>query len=250
MSDYFDAASRSVEENRRALLAAVAAGGTAGRQAYEQARAEVGQLRSNAIRAALAEAGQRGAPQGVLDQISAQVGQGYDRQLSGMAAAQGSRDAQYAQRGTAGDSYMSQVQAAIPALRAKAQRQKEALEAKAMQEAEERALRLELGRMNLLKSMQGDTLDPIKVEEHEWKAEERAAARANAEIERHRNAIYTRAQAAESPMTFFEFDKAARLGDYQAALAYANRLKPGYLKNQKISRDVLMRRIREFYAKG
>lgn len=257
MADEFDAASRSIEDQRRALLAAVAAGGSAGRQAYEQARAEVGQLRGNAIKAALAEAGGRGAPQAVLDQISSQVGQGYDRQLSGMAAAQGSRDATFASQGASGQSYMSEAQAAIPSIRARAMRQREVLEAKAYEEAQERAMRLDLGKMQLQKAAAGDDDNALKLaqfgiqqEKHGWDQEAREAERVTGERQGHRNRVTQNVLALDNKGTIFEFDKAGAFGDLDTALAYVRRLKDGYLKNQKISRQVLDRRVREYFAKG
>ncbi len=259
--DTFDAASRSVEEQRRATLAAIAAGGSAGRAALDQARAEVGALKGNAIRAALAEAGSRGAPQAVLDQISGQVGQGYDRQLSGMAASQGSREADLARQGSDLNSYMGQVQGAIPVLRARAQQQKEALAAKAMEEAQERAMRLQLGEMQVEKARMGleddDTGNPLALaklgmaqEEHDWKREAREAERGANEVQAHRNRVTRNVLALDNKGTVFEFDKAGATGDLDTALAYIRRLKSGYLKNQKISRQVLERRAHEYFAKG
>jgi len=267
--DSFDAASASVEEQRRALLAAVAAGGTQGRQAYQQAQAEVGALRQNAIRAALAEAGQRGAPQAVQDQISAQVGQGYDRQLSGMAASQGSRDAEYAQRGAAGNSYMDQVQGAIPVLRAQAQQQKEELQAKAMADAEERALKLDLGKMQLMKAMQGgsDTENPIALaklqmaqEEHDWKGQERQAAIDGPKIDDWRKGVYDRVTKMGQPKIQREFEFATSenpMGEgLDAALAHVRNLRNEaasggrHVFKKDGSYGVLENLLREFYSRG
>ena len=268
MADAFDAASRSVEDQRRALLAAVAAGGTAGRQAYEQSRAEIGQLRGSAIQAALAQAGGRGAPQGVLDEISGQVGQGYDRQLSGMAASQGSRDATFAQQGASGNVYMDQAQAGIPALRFRAQRQKEQLEAEAFEKAEERAMKLaqgdqdlEIGRMQLKKAEQGDD-NPLELaklgmaqEKQDWERQARDEEINGPGRDAYRKSVHGQVQemGKRQPKILTEFDFAVnRNTNLEGALAHVRNLRTDGRRVFKKdgSYGVLEGLLRDFYARG
>lgn len=266
VADSFDAASRSIEENRRALLAAVAAGGTAGRQAYEQARNEVGQLRGSAIQAALADAGRRGAPQGMLDQISSQVGQGYDRQLSGMAASQGSRDATFAQQGASGNTYMNEAQAAIPGLRAKAQRQREALQAEAMEKAQERAMKLELAQMQMQKAMQDDD-NPLELaryqlqlNEHNAAMEDRGRAIQEPRMKAQRDAVTNKVTGigTKQPkiLTEFKFAVENNPDDVEGALAHVRNLREEARTGRRRvfkkdgSYGVLEGLLREFYKQG
>lgn len=108
---------RNPSAKSREELDAVANGGSRGRAAYQESQALIASQKTAAVRAALAEAAQRGAPAGMQAEISSTVGAPYDRQIGNLSQASASRTAELAQLSAGNAAYMGQVAAAGPAMR-------------------------------------------------------------------------------------------------------------------------------------
>lgn len=133
MADTFDQASNQIDQQRLALLSAIAQYGSQGRDAYSKAMSDLGTQRQGEIGAALASANSRGAPQGLLDSLSSQIGGVYDRQNANLAAGQAAAGSRIADIGANADAYASQVKQSIPALRTQYQAKLAALQQAASQ---------------------------------------------------------------------------------------------------------------------
>lgn len=118
MADQFAAAQAAAADQKRALLAAMATGGTAAADAYKAAQADTSAARQSAVQGALAAAAQRGAPAELQSQLQATISAPFDRQNANLSQAAASRAADMAQRGTADAAYFDQASAAAPVMRA------------------------------------------------------------------------------------------------------------------------------------
>lgn len=149
MGDAFDSAGTAIDAQKAALLAAIAKAGTAGRQAYEAGQADLAAHRQSAVQAALAGAAQRGAPGELSGQLESTVSQPYDRGIASLTAGAASRQGDLAARQANSDSYLTQVQGAMPVVRAQAERQLAALRAKAEMQAAKDDLSLQRSELAL-----------------------------------------------------------------------------------------------------
>lgn len=127
MGDIYDGAQQRNDQSKQALIAAIAQHGSQAKAALDQAAAQLQQQKQQAVAAALAAAAQRGTPQAMQDQISQTVGQGYDQRLSDLASSTAQRQASFDSLGASSGAYFDQTNAAIPALRARAQQQESTL---------------------------------------------------------------------------------------------------------------------------
>lgn len=152
MPDAFDAAKNETDQARKGLLQAIAQGGTAARQAYEAQQAQLQAQRASAVEQLARDSGVIGAPEAQLAELRRRVGQTYDTQIGALGNAAASRSADMAQRQAAGESYLSQVDAAIPVLRAQGDRQRAQLQAEAEEKARDRELRTMLSEMQLARA--------------------------------------------------------------------------------------------------
>lgn len=138
MADALDAVSPDVAGRTRALLQAVATGGTAGLRAYESGQQALTQSKTDAVTRAQTRAGLIGGPE--AQGFESQAVQVYDRGLGNLASARSGFEANMAQLGTAHKNYLDQVAAAVPLVRADTQRQlalrKAAVDAELAREAE------------------------------------------------------------------------------------------------------------------
>lgn len=138
MADALDAVSPDVAGRTRALLQAVATGGTAGLRAYESGQQALTQSKTDAVTRAQTRAGLIGGPE--AQGFESQAVQVYDRGLGNLASARSGFEANMAQLGTAHKNYLDQVAAAVPLVRADTQRQlalrKAAVDAELAKQAE------------------------------------------------------------------------------------------------------------------
>ena len=144
MADPFDSAASKIDEQKRAVLAAMAQAGSAGKAAYEQARTRIAAQRQAALAAALGGADERGLNPELQAQLSAKITAGLDRQAADLSASEASYAGQQSTIGQASDSYLSEAAAAIPSLRARSERQVAALRAKAEEDEADRQLKRQL----------------------------------------------------------------------------------------------------------
>lgn len=137
MADALDAVSPDVAGRTKALLSAVASGGTAGLKAYESAIADTTRAKTDGIARAQQRASLIGGPeaQGFEGQAAAQ----YDRGISNLGSSRASFESNMAQLGAAHKNYLDQVASSVPLVRADTQRQlalkKQALDAELAQSA-------------------------------------------------------------------------------------------------------------------
>jgi hypothetical protein len=127
MGDIYDAAQSRNDQSKAALIAAIAQHGSQAKAALDQAAAQLQQQKQQAVAAALAAAAGRGAPTELQGQISQTVGQGYDQRLADLASSSAQRQAGFENIGASSGAYFDQTNAAIPALRARAQQQESTL---------------------------------------------------------------------------------------------------------------------------
>ncbi|MGH9266739.1 MAG: hypothetical protein ACRD0D_01025 [Acidimicrobiales bacterium] len=125
MADTYDSARANVDEQRRALLAAMARYGSEAARLTDEAASAIAQDRRRALAAVAAEAGAIGAPQAVTEANQARLGGAYDRYTTDLAAARAARGSDVAAQSAAGESYLAQASAAVPVL---AERTRRALE--------------------------------------------------------------------------------------------------------------------------
>lgn len=131
MADAYDAAQTALNQQKAAMLAAMAQNGSQGRALYDQSQADLANQRSNAVNGALADAQRRGAPSGMLDLISSEVGAPYARRSMDIDSSHQAQDQWLSNLGLAHSAYMDQASAAIPTLRAQSERAAMAAAAKA-----------------------------------------------------------------------------------------------------------------------
>lgn len=112
--DAYDRATTTTADAKQALLAAVAAGGSAGKAEYDRQAAQSTAAKTTALQAALAAAASRGAPQATQDAISAQISRPYDEAASARDSASANWQNYFNAQGTAGGAYLDRVSAAIP----------------------------------------------------------------------------------------------------------------------------------------
>lgn len=117
MADVYDEASGKIDENKRAMLAAMAQSGTAGAAAYQQAQAEIAAQQQAAVQAALGGAAQYLASPQQRSQMEATIGAPYQRYQADLSAAQAYGAQSRANQEAANSAYFEQAKAAIPALR-------------------------------------------------------------------------------------------------------------------------------------
>lgn len=140
MADTFDAANSTIDASRAALLAAMAKAGSAGKAAYESAQADLAAQRQASVSAALSAAAGRNAPGALQAQLAQTVGQPYDRGIASLKAGAASRAGDLAARQANSESYLTEVQGAMPVVRAQAERQLAELRARAAREAADDSL--------------------------------------------------------------------------------------------------------------
>lgn len=120
MADALDAVSPDVEARKRALLEAVASGGTAGLKAYESSQQGLQTARGQAIDAASGLANLIGGPES--QGFAPQAGSVYDRRIADLGVNRDAWTQNFAARGAANKNYLDQVAAAVPLVRAQTER--------------------------------------------------------------------------------------------------------------------------------
>lgn len=113
LSAFQNAQSRT-DEQKRALLAAIAQHGSAGKQEFDRAQQELGAGRSAAVSEAAQRAGVIGAPAEYIAQARQQAGSGYDMRQADLAQNRAAFGADIERQGAANEQYFSQLGAAIP----------------------------------------------------------------------------------------------------------------------------------------
>lgn len=118
--DAYAGAETQIAADRLALMQAMAQAGSAGKAAYETAKANAAANQAIALQqvAALAEAGN--APQGLIDSIAARVNQGSNEQLGYMSANQGNWSNYYDAMTQSNDAYLGRLSSVIPMYRQQA----------------------------------------------------------------------------------------------------------------------------------
>lgn len=116
MADPWAGAQSNVDDQKKAMLQAMAQSGSAGRAAFEEARKAV----EAEQQAAMQRAAQRAALVGMPNVgVEGQVGEAYGSRLSALDSAKAGFDADLARRQSANENYFGQVGAALPFLQAK-----------------------------------------------------------------------------------------------------------------------------------
>jgi len=108
------------EEQRRAALAALAAAGQRGVDAYMSAQGTVGDAQTQALDRARQSAGSAGLDANAQAQLNTIIGQPGDRSKQQLSAAQGQYTADNAARQAATSAYFNEVNAAVPMIKADA----------------------------------------------------------------------------------------------------------------------------------
>lgn len=129
MTDAFGGAESSVDAQRKALLAAVAQQGKAGRLAYDEQVKAAEAARQEAVKAASSRAGAVSAPDALVKQLQQGSSELADRYTRDAAAATTAYDQEQARMTGANATYMDQVRAAIPLSRQVATARKQEAEA-------------------------------------------------------------------------------------------------------------------------
>jgi hypothetical protein len=148
---------QNIEQNRKQLLEAIAAAGSAGEKAYKDAQSQIGTYRQEAI--ANAGKGFSGSAD-LAAQLQAQSGAPFDRRLADSQSAQADNASWLAKNQAANDNYLTNVSSAQGTLQAINQnklsdrefalKQAQAeLEARAKQEAEDRAFERQMKLLDL-----------------------------------------------------------------------------------------------------
>lgn len=256
----FDTAPDQVAQQKASLLQAIAQAGTAGREAYAAQQAALQTDRLRVLQSALGPAGSQ------LDGILAARAGNAD-QFQGDFAAYGQA------MGDANANYMDRAAAAIPAMRERTQQGVNAIKGQQDMQDRQNALELQLGQLRLQAAQAdaaraqsggagpGEVTDrerfeyqksrDAKSDEAQSVAERKYEAQLAQEAETaHRQDVDARAKQHASPGTYLEFQKAAQLDNAAAAEAYIAKLDAGYLQRSKISREALLRWVRDFYGAG
>lgn len=121
--DSFGRAGVLIDENKAALLAAMARGGTAGAQAFQQARQQVSTQQDDAL--ALARAGTISAP-GLDAQVANQVRQPAQQRLQAMTQAEANLTADLDRSRAASERYLGDAKAILPFQAEQARQQQDA----------------------------------------------------------------------------------------------------------------------------
>jgi hypothetical protein len=158
MADPYGSATSQVDESRKKLLEAVATAGTAGKKAYDDARAGINTQQQEALARAQQQAQLGGVTEAGLAELQGKTGASYGQQQNILGTQQAGFEGALQQTGASGASYLDKLQASLPALQeqnrmkiadkeagikqviAEAQA---AAEAKAAQQAEQNAFTLE-----------------------------------------------------------------------------------------------------------
>jgi hypothetical protein len=108
-------AGQAVEDQRRRSLEAMAAGGTAGRQAVVDAQTQINAKRAEAVGMALKESQSRNAPQAAQDVIASRISEPYTHRSAGLDQGQAARAQDMAYRQAGNEQFFSQVAPAVQA---------------------------------------------------------------------------------------------------------------------------------------
>lgn len=122
MDDSFNSAQRNINQQSAEMLKAVAEAGTQGKIAFQQAQQGIDSGRAAATKEALARAAQIAAPAGAGQALAAQIAVPFDRQTANIAGAADSFNRYGAARAASHKNYLSEVNAALPFVRAAAER--------------------------------------------------------------------------------------------------------------------------------
>jgi hypothetical protein len=110
-SPYFDSAGMQIDSSKKALLEAVATGGTAGKQAFDAAQAQAAQAKQEAV----ARAAERSSLLGIGGDNQTFLG-AYDARANQMGVNRANFESGLAQTQASGESYMEKARASIPIL--------------------------------------------------------------------------------------------------------------------------------------
>lgn len=150
----FQTAAQRTDDQKRALLDAVAQAGTAGSNAYQNAQQQTQGLRQQAVGAALNAAGTSplASIPGGTNAVTAPIEQNFAMRQADLAQGQATFGQDIARQQAAGEQYFGQLQGAIPIVE---QRTKQAIEkilADERMQQEQNAIQLEMSRNNLAAS--------------------------------------------------------------------------------------------------
>ena len=109
---------QNTDDQKRALLQAIAEQGSAGRQAYANAQTQVQTGRQSAVSGALARAGAVDAPEAYRQRAQAEAVSPYDAASSSLASGQATFEQDIARQNVSNESYFDKVKAAVPILNA------------------------------------------------------------------------------------------------------------------------------------
>lgn len=150
----------NLDAQKRALLSALAQGGSA--LAQQVGAAQAGQV--SAGQQAAAAAASRSVNPEQAAQASAAAG-GMGARFAGISQQQGQVAQSFMSNlGASSERYMNEVGAAVPLVQEQTQQQLNSLQSAAGQAEQERALRLQLAQMQLAKAQAGDSVDPLDQE--------------------------------------------------------------------------------------
>jgi hypothetical protein len=150
VGDYYETAGQDLDQNKAALLAAIAQHGSQAGAAMQQAKDEIARQRAAAIQAALGEAAHFGGAPNQTADVEQRIGAPYDRRLADLGSADASRQASFGDLSSSAGTYMDEAKASLPALRTQLAEKVAGLQAqvsqaqiRAQQDAEDRALQRE-----------------------------------------------------------------------------------------------------------
>lgn len=135
MADPFSDASSTVDDSQRQLLAALAEGGTQGRQRFEASQAQLRADKEAAVKQALLESALRGAPAAMQQLTASRISAPYDQRISDLGTAQSDLERRLAGMQASGQQYFAEAKGAIPVIQAQALRDAQAREAAAAAKA-------------------------------------------------------------------------------------------------------------------
>lgn len=169
--NYLAAAAGNIDQNKANLLAQIGQQGSAALAAYQAAQGATAAGKTAAVKAALADAINRGATGGTAQApgeagaLTAPVAMPFDRASAMLGADQAARQSQFAGQAAGAGAYMDEAKAAIPALQAAVQQRviaaQQALAQKAMADQQAQQIRdLQLQQL-LAKSQAPQTIGQI-----------------------------------------------------------------------------------------
>lgn len=166
LSSFASATNRTADQ-QKALLEAVAQAGTAGAKAYQTAQDQTGQLKQQAVGAALNAAGTSPLAQvpGGSNALTAPVEGNFAMRQADLAQGQATFGQDIARQQASGNQFFGQMQAAIPIVESRTRQAVERILADQQSEREVRQNQLEMSRNSLAQSRMGAEGKPQSISE-------------------------------------------------------------------------------------